>query len=205
MCPAKSEFRINLHTAKTLDIKMPHQLNPDWRMLEGYGAGISAVRSTLLFLRNIQPAHPFLGNAVKAWIDAVRGRAGTGNSTEWYSRGVLTSAREGRWSVHHTETLGWQGRDAQGRPHCGCHQQPGEPQPARNRDIHRCHTASGCHGHAQQGRTGLRIQSRRSAIAEWRASAQDRGHGCAQSQPAHTAQPHLELPAVRRPAQTLAG
>jgi hypothetical protein len=35
----------------------------------------------------------------------------------------------------------------------------------------------------------------KTAIAGWRASAQDRGHGCAQSQPAHTAQPHLELPA----------
>jgi hypothetical protein len=45
----------------------------------------------------------------------------------------------------------------------------------------------------------------KTAIAGWRASAHDRGHGCAQAQPAHTTQPHLELPAVRRLAQTLAG
>ena len=36
------------------------------------------------------------------------------------------------------------------------------------------------------------------------ASAHDRGHGCAQAQPEHAAQPHLQLQAFRCLAQTLA-
>ena len=92
------------------------QLNPDWRMLGGYGGWYISGAEYLAFYEIFNPAHPFLGNAVKAWIDAVHGRGGTSNSTEWYSLGVFTSAREGHWSVHHTGTLGWHGRDAQGRP-----------------------------------------------------------------------------------------
>src|SRR6202008_3867904 len=36
------------------------------------------------------------------------------------------------------------------------------------------------------------------------ASAHDRGHGCTQAQPAHSAQPHFELQAVRRLAEAFA-
>jgi CubicO group peptidase (beta-lactamase class C family) len=92
------------------------QLNADWRMLGGSGGWYISGAEYLAFYEIFDPAHPFLGAAVKAWIDAVRGRASTGNGVEWYSLGVLTSARDGRWSVHHTGTLGWRGRDAQGRP-----------------------------------------------------------------------------------------
>jgi len=91
------------------------QLNPDWRMLGGYGGWYITGADYLWFYEIFDPAHPFLGKAVKEWIDAVRGRWGK-IETEWYSLGVRTSAREGRWSVNHTGTLGSAGRDGQGRP-----------------------------------------------------------------------------------------
>jgi CubicO group peptidase (beta-lactamase class C family) len=91
------------------------RLNPDWRMLGGYGGWYITGPDYLRFYEIFDPAHPFLGRTVKAWIDAVRGRWGKAEA-EWYSLGVRTSAREGRWSVHHTGTLGWAGRDGQGRP-----------------------------------------------------------------------------------------
>ncbi len=91
------------------------QLNPDWRMLGGYGGWYITGADYLQFYEIFDPAHPFLGKAAKIWIDAVRGRWGK-METEWYSLGVRTSAREGRWSVHHTGTLASAGRDGQGRP-----------------------------------------------------------------------------------------
>jgi CubicO group peptidase (beta-lactamase class C family) len=91
------------------------QLNPDWRMLGGYGGWYITGADYLRFYEIFDPAHPFLGKVVKAWIDAVRGRWGK-MGTEWYSLGVRTSAREGRWSVNHTGRLGLAGRDGQGRP-----------------------------------------------------------------------------------------
>jgi CubicO group peptidase (beta-lactamase class C family) len=92
------------------------QLNPDWRMLGGYGGWYISGADYLAFLEIFDPAHPFLGKVVKAWIDAVRKHWSAGNETEWYSLGVRTSAQEGRWSVHHTGTLGWHGHNAHGQP-----------------------------------------------------------------------------------------
>jgi CubicO group peptidase (beta-lactamase class C family) len=91
------------------------KLNPDWRMLGGYGGWYITGADYLRFYEIFDPAHPFLGKAVKAWIDAVHGRWGQ-MQTEWYSLGVRTSAREGRWSVQHTGTLGSAGRDEHGQP-----------------------------------------------------------------------------------------
>jgi hypothetical protein len=53
---------------------------------------------------------------VKAWIDAVRGRSGFAGTKNWYSLGLRTNARNGRWTVWHTGTLGWRGTDADRRP-----------------------------------------------------------------------------------------
>ena len=91
------------------------QLNPDWRMLGGYGGWYITGADYLRFYEIFDPAHPFLGKVVNAWIDSVGGRWGK-IEIEWYSLGVRTSAREGRWSVHHTGTLASAGRDGQGRP-----------------------------------------------------------------------------------------
>src|SRR6476660_2476573 len=44
----------------------------------------------------------------------------------------------------------------------------------------------------------------RDQLCQSAASAYDRRYGCAQTQPAHAAQPRLQLQAVRRLAQTLA-
>src|SRR5262249_7279374 len=91
-------------------------LNPDWRMLGGFGGWDITGAGYLKFYEIFEPAHPFLGKVVKAWIDAVHKRWGAGNEAEWYSLGVRTSAAKGRWSVHHTGTLGSAGRDGQGKP-----------------------------------------------------------------------------------------
>jgi CubicO group peptidase (beta-lactamase class C family) len=91
-------------------------LNPDWRMLGGYGGWYISGADYLKFYEIFDPAHRFLGEVVKSWIDSVHSRWGGGNEDEWYSLGVRTSAREGRWSVHHTGTLGWTGSDARGKP-----------------------------------------------------------------------------------------
>ena len=84
------------------------KLNPDWRMLGGSGGWYISGADYLAFLEIFDPAHPLLGKVVKTWIDAVRTRWSAGKETEWYGLGILTSAREGRWSVHHTER--WVGR-----------------------------------------------------------------------------------------------
>jgi CubicO group peptidase (beta-lactamase class C family) len=91
------------------------QLNPDWRMLSGSGGWYITGADYLAFFEIFNPAHPFLGQAVKDWIDAVRSRWGADNDGQWYSLGVRTSAREGRWAVRHAGTLGWHARNGQGQ------------------------------------------------------------------------------------------
>jgi CubicO group peptidase (beta-lactamase class C family) len=90
------------------------KLNPEWRIFGGAAGWYMTGADYLRFYDIFDPAHPFLGDAVKAWIDA-RGRAGR-TETEWYSLGVFTSARDGRWSVRHGGVLASTGRDSQGRP-----------------------------------------------------------------------------------------
>jgi CubicO group peptidase (beta-lactamase class C family) len=91
------------------------QLNPEWRIFGGAAGWFMTGRDYLRFYEIFDPAHPFLGDAVKSWIDAAHGRWGQ-TTAEWYSLGVRTSAREGRWSVHHSGALSSAGRDGQGRP-----------------------------------------------------------------------------------------
>jgi CubicO group peptidase (beta-lactamase class C family) len=88
------------------------QLNPEWRIFGGAAGWYMTGADYLRFYEIFDPAHPFLGDVVKSWIDAVHGRWGR----EWYSLGVFTSAREGRWSVRHSGSLSSAGRDGQGRP-----------------------------------------------------------------------------------------
>jgi hypothetical protein len=84
-------------------------------MFAGFGGWYITGADYLAFFELFNPAHPFLGREVKAWIDAVRRRWGANNEAEWYSLGVRTSAREGRWTVRHTGTLGWHAQDGQGQ------------------------------------------------------------------------------------------
>jgi len=91
------------------------RINPEWRIFGGAAGWYMTGADYLRFYEIFDPAHPFLGDVVKAWIDAVPGRWRK-TETEWYSLGVRTSAREGRWSVRHSGTLASAGRDEQGRP-----------------------------------------------------------------------------------------
>jgi CubicO group peptidase (beta-lactamase class C family) len=91
------------------------QINPEWRIFGGAAGWYMTGADYLRFYEIFDPAHPFLGDVVKAWIDAVPGRWRK-TETEWYSLGVRTSAREGRWSVRHSGTLASAGSDEQGRP-----------------------------------------------------------------------------------------
>jgi hypothetical protein len=62
------------------------------------------------------PASPFLGDAVKAWIDAAQTKWAAGNKGGWYSLGVETNANAGPWFVQHGGLLNSRGKDARGRP-----------------------------------------------------------------------------------------
>ncbi len=91
------------------------QLNPEWRIFGGAAGWYMTGADYLRFYEIFDPAHPFLGDVVKSWIDTVHERWGQ-TTIEWYSLGVRTSAREGRWSVRHSGALSSAGRDGQGRP-----------------------------------------------------------------------------------------
>jgi CubicO group peptidase (beta-lactamase class C family) len=92
------------------------RLNPEWRIFGGAAGWYMTGADYLRFFEIFDPAHPFLGDAVKSWIDAVRGRWGRTPNEWWYSLGVRTSAREGRWAVRHSGLLQSVGHDGQGRP-----------------------------------------------------------------------------------------
>ncbi len=90
------------------------KLNPEWRIFGGAAGWYMTGADYLRFYEIFDPAHPFLGDVVKSWIDGAHGR--WGQTEWWYSLGVRTSAREGRWSVRHSGALSSAGRDEQGRP-----------------------------------------------------------------------------------------
>jgi CubicO group peptidase (beta-lactamase class C family) len=91
------------------------QLHPEWRIFGGAVGWYITGADYLRFYEIFDPAHPFLGDVVKSWINALHGRWGQ-TTIEWYSLGVRTSAHGGRWSVRHGGTLASVGRDGQGRP-----------------------------------------------------------------------------------------
>jgi CubicO group peptidase (beta-lactamase class C family) len=91
------------------------KLNPEWRIFGGAAGWTMTGADYLRFYEIFDPANPFLGDAVKSWIDAARGRRDR-TEAEWYSLGVFTSARDGRWSVRHGGLLQSAGLDGQGRP-----------------------------------------------------------------------------------------
>ena len=98
-----------------LGIAQP-KLHPDWRVLSGAGGWFIPGADYLAFLDIFDPAHPFLGDAVKKWIDQAQGRWTLGNRGRWYSLGINTWAGAGRWSVSHGGVVNSQGRDIEGRP-----------------------------------------------------------------------------------------
>ena len=77
------------------------KLHPDWRMLAGAGGWFVPGPDYLAFLDVFDPANPFLGDTVKAWIDRAQKRWTPTNSDRWYSLGVNTWAGAGRWAVSH--------------------------------------------------------------------------------------------------------
>lgn len=89
-------------------------LHPDWRMLAGAGGWFIPGPDYLAFLDIFDPAHPFLGDAVKAWIDQAQKRWTPSNRDRWYSLGVNTWAGSGRWAVSHGGILHARGKNAQG-------------------------------------------------------------------------------------------
>jgi CubicO group peptidase (beta-lactamase class C family) len=98
-----------------LGIPEPH-LHPDWRMLAGAGGWFIPGPDYLAFLDIFDPAHPFLGDTVKAWIDQAQTRWTPTNRDRWYSLGVNTWAGSGRWAVSHGGILHARGTNAQGEP-----------------------------------------------------------------------------------------
>lgn len=92
------------------------KLSPNWRMLSGAGGWSIPGADYLAFLDIFNPAHPFLGDSVKRWIDRAQTKWTPGNTDHWYSLGVNAWSGAGRWTVSHGGILNAQGKDAEGRP-----------------------------------------------------------------------------------------
>ena len=67
-------------------------------MLAGAGGWFIPGPDYLALLDIFDPAHPFFGDAVKAWIDQAQKRWTPTNRDRWYSLGVNTWAGSGRWA-----------------------------------------------------------------------------------------------------------
>lgn len=92
------------------------KLDPHWSMLSGAGGWSIPGPQYLEFLDVFSPAHPFLGDNVKGWIDRAQTKWTPGNRDRWYALGVNVWAGSGRWTVSHGGILNSQGRDAEGNP-----------------------------------------------------------------------------------------
>ena len=97
----------------------PPKLHPDWQMLAGAGGWFVPGPDYLAFLDIFDPAHPFLGDDVKAWIDQAQTRWTPGHHGRWYSLGINTWAGQGRWAVSHGGIMNSRGRDATGKATTG--------------------------------------------------------------------------------------
>jgi CubicO group peptidase (beta-lactamase class C family) len=95
------------------------KLHPDWQMLSGAGGWYIPGADYLSFLDIFDPAHPFLPDAAKEWIDRAQTRWTPGHRGRWYSLGINTWAGQGRWTVSHGGLMNTRGRDAAGRPTSG--------------------------------------------------------------------------------------
>lgn len=92
------------------------RLHPDWRMLSGAGGWYITGPDYLAFMDIFSPAHPFLSDTVKGWIDRAQTRWTPGNKDRWYALGVNTWSGAGRWTVSHGGILNSQGKGIDGRP-----------------------------------------------------------------------------------------
>lgn len=95
------------------------RLHPDWSMLAGAGGWFIPGPDYLAFLDIFDAAHPFLGDAVKAWIDQAQTKWTPTNRNRWYSLGVNTWAGAGRWAVSHGGVLNSRGKNSEGKPTAG--------------------------------------------------------------------------------------
>lgn len=92
------------------------RLHPDWRILSGAGGWYITGPDYLAFMDIFSPAHPFLSDTVKSWIDRAQTRWTPGNKDRWYALGVNTWSGAGRWTVSHGGILNSQGKGLDGRP-----------------------------------------------------------------------------------------
>jgi CubicO group peptidase (beta-lactamase class C family) len=91
------------------------QLHSEWQMLSGAGGWFVPGPDYLKFLDIFDPAHPFLSDEVKQWIDRAQTRWTPGHRGRWYSLGINTWAGQGRWAVSHGGIMNVRGRDSAGR------------------------------------------------------------------------------------------
>ena len=91
------------------------RLHSDWRLFSGAGGWTITPADYMTFLKIFDPAHPFLPQSGKDWIDSAKTKWKS-EGTSWYSLGVNTHAVYGRWFVMHGGLLNSQGRDKDGRP-----------------------------------------------------------------------------------------
>ena len=128
-----------------LGIAMP-KLHPDWRMLAGAGGWFIPGPDYLAFLDIFDPAHPFLGDAVKAWIDQAQTKWTPTNRNRWYSLGVNTWSGAGplggvAWRHHEFARAGFAGAADQRR-----RREPRLPRGQRHGGVHRARLDARCAG-----------------------------------------------------------
>lgn len=92
------------------------RLHPEWAVLGAAGGWFISGDEYLRFLDVFDPAHPFLGDGVKNWIDQAQTRWDPANSGNWHSLAVATSTRGGRWRVSHGGNLNSHARGPNGQP-----------------------------------------------------------------------------------------
>ena len=95
------------------------KLHADWQMLSGAGGWFIPGPDYLAFLDIFDPAHPFLSDEVKAWIDRAQTRWTPGRHDRWYSLGINTWSGQGRWTVSHGGIMNSRGRDTTGKQTTG--------------------------------------------------------------------------------------
>jgi CubicO group peptidase (beta-lactamase class C family) len=92
------------------------RLHPDWRQLSGARGWFITGEDYLAFLGVFDPANPFLGDRVKAWVRSAQTLWTPGYRGQFDALGAPMSIHPDGWRVLHSGVMDIRGRDRDGRP-----------------------------------------------------------------------------------------
>jgi CubicO group peptidase (beta-lactamase class C family) len=92
------------------------RLHPDWRQFLGARGWIVTPEDYLAFLDVFDPKHPFLSEAVKAWIVATETRWDKDYRGQFEGLGIVTAITPAGWQVMHSGLLNFHGKGPKGAP-----------------------------------------------------------------------------------------